>query len=143
MKAARQEAYTLRRPLLARVHVARKELALAEDSYRSILIRLTGHSSAADLGVAELKEVLREFTRLGLRPHRKLSSKPHVRKIYALWVSMKPYLTDPSREALRAFVARQTGVADPEWLTAAQANKVTEGLKAWKRREEVGDAADV
>jgi phage gp16-like protein len=138
--SAAQDAYALRRPLLARVHVARKELALEESSYRAILGRVTGCRSAGDLTVRQLKAVLVEFQRLGLKPHRKPSGKAHVRKIFALWASMKPHLTDPSRDALRAFVARQTGVGDPEWLTPAQANKVTEGLKAWRQREEVRDA---
>jgi phage gp16-like protein len=132
---------TLRRPLIARVHMARKELALSEDSYRAVLARITGRHSAADLTVPQLLAVITEFERLGLRPRRVRSDKPHVRKIYALWGAMRPHLTDPSRTALRAFVARQTGVGDPEWLTAAQAARVTEALKSWRRREEARHAA--
>lgn len=42
---------------------------------------------------------------------------------------------DDSERALRAFIRRQTGrVEVPQWLTAEQANKVIEGLKAWHAR---------
>jgi phage gp16-like protein len=126
----------MRKPLLARVHMAKKELALTDESYRAMLTRVTGRSSAADLTIMQLKEVLKDFERLGLKPHHKPSGKPHVRKVIALWTAMKPHLTDPSRNALRAFVQRQTGVNEPEWLTPAQANQVTEALKAWLAREE-------
>lgn len=130
----------LRRALIARVHVARKELALTEESYRAVLARVTGRDSAADLDLAQLRAVIQEFERLGLKPLVKRSPKPHVRKVFALWAAMKPHLADPSRDALRAFVKRQTGVDNPEWLTPLQANQVTEGLKAWREREEAKHA---
>lgn len=125
-----------RRGLLARVHIARKELALHDDSYRAILHRVAGQESASAIDDAGLKRVIAEFERLGLKPraHRPASSKAHVRKVWALWGSMRAQLRDPSPAALRAFVRRQAGVADPEWLNPAQANKVTEALKAWRAR---------
>lgn len=124
-----------RRGLLARVHIARKELALHEDSYRAILARVAGQDSASAIDDAGLKRVIAEFERLGLKPARRpISKKPHVRKVFAIWSSMRELVRDPSPAGLRAFVARQTGVADPEWLGPAQANAVTEGLKAWRAR---------
>lgn len=138
------DATVKRRPernvLVARVHCARKELALTEDSYRDLLRRVTGKTSCSALDPAQLRAVLVEFERLGLKPRPRLSGKAHVRKIFALWAALKPHLENPSREALRAFVLRQTGVADPEWLSPAQANQVTEGLKAWQRRMEAPHA---
>lgn len=132
MSAARAAPY--RRKLLARVAIARKQLALHDDSYRALLARVTGHESAKAASDAQLLAVIAEFERLGLKPYRKASEKPHVRKIFALWASMRGLVQHPSRDALRAFVQRQTGVADPEWLSPDQANKVTEGLKAWRKR---------
>lgn len=123
-----------RRALLARLHLAKKEMALSDDSYRAILERVTGRRSAGELIAPELHLVLAEFSRLGLKPRHRASGKPHVRKVWALWGALGPALRNPSREGLRAFVARQTGVADPEWLTSGQANKVVEALKAWQRR---------
>ncbi len=125
-----------RNPKLARVHIARKELALTEDSYRSVLARITGHESAGDCTDAQLDAVLAEFKRLGWTPKvkRPTSSVPHVRKIYAQWTAMKPLLRNASDAALRSFVERQTGKSSPEWLDAAQANMVIEALKAWQGR---------
>jgi hypothetical protein len=57
-----------------------------------------------------------------------------VRLIYAIWNEMVPYLDEADEAALRGFVTRQTGVSAPEFLTDAQADRVIEGLKAWKTR---------
>lgn len=127
-----------RRALLAQIHMAQKQLALEEDSYRAILLRITGQGSAKDIPDGGLVAVVAEFRRLGWkdRPFRPGSKKPHVRKVWAVWGSMKGLLRDPSADGLRGYVKRMAGVDDPEWLTGEQANKVVEGLKAWKRREE-------
>jgi phage gp16-like protein len=132
-----------RRARLATIHVAKKKLAMQEDSYRAMLQRLTGHESAADCTDAQLGRVIEEFRRLGFSAARRPADKPHVRKVYALWRELKPYLTDVSDNALRSFVRRQTGLQAPEWLDAQAANKVTEGLKAWLAREKAKEAAHV
>ena len=130
-----------RRALLAKVHVARKQMALTEDSYRAVVRRITAKNSSSDCTEPQLVALVEEFRRLGWKA-RPLSGKPYVRKIYALWGELKPYLSDSSTPALAAFVRRQTmslaapqGVGSVEWLDANQANRVTEGLKAWLRRE--------
>jgi phage gp16-like protein len=138
-----------RNKALAKIHVAKKQLAMEEDSYRALLRRITGKDSAKALEIVELDAVLAEFRRLGFsgapdgkRKLRAAAHHPHVRKVFALWWSLKPYLNDGSSAALRSFVARQTrcdltpdGVSSPDFLNPEQANKVTEGLKAWLKRE--------
>ncbi len=141
-----------RNPLLAKVHIARKELGLDEDSYRAILERVTGNSSAAGLTDRQLDAVLGEFKRLGWTPpgagtgasrYRAASGTAHVRKVFALWSDMcrQGIPETPTRAGLLAFVRRMTktdqrpdGLDDPEWLLPAEANQVVEGLKAWRRR---------
>jgi phage gp16-like protein len=127
-----------RRALLAQVHMARKALALKDDSYAALLLRIGGAESAAQIPDAGLAAVVAEFRRLGWkdRPFRPGSKKPHVRKLWAVWGSMKDLVRSPGADGLRGYVKRMTGVEDPEWLTGEQANVVVEGLKAWKRREE-------
>jgi phage gp16-like protein len=130
-----------RTALLAKMHIARKDLALEEDSYRALLSRVTGCASAADCTDAQLETALAEFRRLGWTPkakRRPLSTKPHVRKVFALWGAMKPFLRNGTTKALCAFVERQTGVSDPEWLSPEEATKVVEALKAWARRLKMG-----
>lgn len=137
-----------RRALLAQVHMAKKALALTDDTYAAILARIAGQESAAQIPDAGLAAVVAEFRRLGWkdRPFRPGSKKPHVRKVWAVWGSMKHLVRSPGADGLRGYIKRMTGVDDPEWLTGEQANVVVEGLKAWRRREErarqEGEAAD-
>jgi len=130
-----------RSPMLAKVHIAKKELALADDDYRAIVERITGKASSRDCSDADLDRLLKEFKRLGWKPKAgtaigKKSGKPHVRKVYALWgeLGRSGALHDGSSAALQTFVERQTGISSPEWLTPPQANQVTEGLKAMLQR---------
>ena len=139
-------ATSARNPRLAKVHIARKELRLDDETYRALLLRVTGQASSGGCSDLQLDAVLEEFKRLGWVPQQKgrpLSGKPHVRKIFALWTQLTPYLRNSGREALRAFVQRQTGVADPEWLDGAQANKVTEALKAWLKRAQAAPKGEL
>lgn len=124
---------------LAKIHVAKKQLALEEESYRAILERATGKSSARDMTEAERGRVLAEFERLGFRARPARAGRPaHVRHIYALWGELQArgaVVRGPKgAPALRAFVRRQTGVAAPEFLAPAQSASVTEALKSWIAR---------
>jgi phage gp16-like protein len=133
-----------RRALLARIHIARKEMALDEASYRAILLRVGKHESAAEIDDAALHRVLGEFKRLGWVPQRPAAKRvvePHVAKIYALWGALAPHVVDASLGALSAFCRRQTGVAAPAWLSPEQAIAVIEGLKAWLAREKARERA--
>jgi len=132
-----------RRAMLAKLHIAKKEMALADETYRAILQRIAAKASASDCTDAQLDTVLAEFKRLGWKPKTKRprSAVPHVRLVYALWTELRPRLKDGSDAALRSFVHRQTGMDSPEWLDAPQATKVIEGLKAWLARTKKGKAA--
>lgn len=145
-----------RRAMLAKIHIARKDLALTDDTYRAVLIRVTTRDSAADCTDAQLEAVLAEFRRLGWQGpagkggRRKASSKSWVRKVWAIWGDLKPLLNDATDDTLRAFVARQTrsarnpqGIADPEWLSPHDATAVIKGLEGWLTREHAKrEAAD-
>ena len=127
-----------RRALIAKIHVAKKSLAMVDDSYRALLVRVTSKASAADCTEAQLTAVVDEFKRLGFKPPRAKSDKPFVRMIYGLWKDLSPHLAAPHHAALDAFVKRQTGVDKPEWLDGGQARKVIEALKEWRARLEPG-----
>lgn len=144
-----------RRAMLAKLHLARKELALTEESYRDVLRRVTGQESAAALSEPQLDRALAEFRRLGWKPRKGkgrtgTSAAPQIRMIHAVWRDICRLGIDAEDEtaALRAFVARQTrtaanpqGVSDPRFLDSQQANRVLEGLKAWRRRLKAKEAA--
>ena len=79
--------HMLRRAMLSKVHIACKELALAPESYRAILKRVTGHESAGSCTDEQLDAVLADFRRLGWRPKTKhpKGATPHARLINRLW----------------------------------------------------------
>ena len=136
-----------RRAMIAKIHVAKKALGLDDDSYRAILMRVTGQSSSAACRDAQLVAVLGEFRRLGWegppeKPGaRRASRKPHVRKVWAIWGDLRPLLDDADDDTLRGFVRKQTksrknpeGISDPEWLSPEDATKVIHGLSGWLGR---------
>lgn len=129
--------------MLAKVHVARKQMGLDEPAYRGVLTRVTGHDSAGACDAGALARLLAEFERLGWSPGRsaRRDHRGHVRKIWAIWAELRPLLAQADDETLRGFVRRQTrsvknpdGIGAPEWLDAAEATKVIEGLKGWLAR---------
>ena len=129
------------RAMLAKVHVAKKQLGLDDDSYRAIVTRITGHDSAGKASTGDLERLLAEFTRLGFKAAPAISAKPWVRKVYAIWRELAPLLDDATDATLAAFVARQThsdrnpqGISKPEWLDAKEATKVIQGLEGWLAR---------
>lgn len=125
---------------LAMVHVAKKQLALSDESYRAILMRVTGRESSRDCTPSELDRLVAEFKRLGWTSKTQpngYSDRPYVRKVYALWkeAGVVGAVQNASKPALRAFTERQTGKAAPEFLTPAEANSVSEALKAMIARQ--------
>lgn len=53
---------------LSKIHIAKKDLAMDDDSYRAMLARVAGVNSAKDLNPRQVGLVLREFERLGWKP---------------------------------------------------------------------------
>jgi phage gp16-like protein len=132
------------RAMLAKVHIAKKELGLQEDDYRAVIERVTGRTSSRDCTAQQLDTLLREFKRLGWKgapPVKARSQRAQVRMIHAIFADIRPHLAVGDDSTLRAFVQRMTkteanpaGVSAPEFLDGEQAGKVVEGLKAWRTR---------
>ena len=121
--------------MLAKIHIARKDLALDEDAYRGLLRRVAGVASSRDLTDRQADAVLAELKRLGWKP--KASARPptqraDLRKLYALWGALHAGPLD--REALRRWVAARFKVSAPEFLRPAQIREAIEQLKAWQKR---------
>ena len=135
--------------LIAKVHVAKKQLALTDESYRDILQRIIGQDSSKGATAAQLDQVLQHFAGLGFTTKRsRPDHRKQIRMIEAVWENLVVYLDHVTNEyegveALRSFVRRQTksplhpaGIDDVRFLDAKDANRVLEGLKAWLAREE-------
>jgi Protein of unknown function (DUF1018) len=130
-----------RKNLLSKVHIAKKQLGLDDDTYRASLSRITGKSSARDMSEGELEAVLKDFSKRGFKPVRKGFTGPAAasqNKIMALWLSgwNLGVIANPSAQAMETFILRQTKITKAQWLKdAGDAGKVIDGLKAWLARE--------
>ncbi|HUY27309.1 MAG TPA: regulatory protein GemA [Candidatus Binataceae bacterium] len=135
---------------LAVIHLAKKELRLDDWTYRKVVARVSARfrreavDSAGLLNTRERAALIEELHGLGF--HRAVNRPARApapgsfqeTKIIEIWrlLDQAGALRDSSDKALHAFVRRQTAGAQsiPRWLTAEQANKVIEGLKAWLKR---------
>ena len=130
-----------RRRMLGVVHMAIKQLAMADDDYRAILWTKTGRKSSADCTIAELQRMIAEFERLGYRAPKGRSpnpaSHPVARKARALWIGLHALgaVRDPSERALERFAKRQLGVDRLHWADQSRAFPLIEALKTWAEKE--------
>ena len=125
---------------LARIHIARKELGLDDDAYRSLLASACGVESSKELDATGRRKLLEHFRHLGWKPapmyRPRVDAPDQAAKIRALWVELDKAgaLRDGSDRGLARFCKRMTGFDRPEWLYPDKANKVIEALKAWLER---------
>jgi len=140
-----------RRALLAKVHLAKKDLRLDDETYRDILERETGRRSSAECSVQELENLVAHFRRQGFVPKtvaggRKDSAvqrrprpadHPVAKKARALWISLHQLgvVENASEQALEAFAKRQLGVERLQWMDQGFSSKLIDALKDWAKRE--------
>lgn len=135
-----------RRGMLAKVHIAKKQLGLTDDDYVAVLIRETGHDSAGKCNQAELEKALRAFERQGFTTKAKApgarrggpsaADHPAARKARAMWISLGLLgaIGDTSEHALEAFARRQLHCDRLQWANQALVYKLVEALKAIAER---------
>ncbi len=137
-KPTRSRSSGDRAAALRTLHAAAREMGLSEETRRDVMERMTGLRSAADMTAAQIRAVLDEFRRLGWSAgRRRISRRADVRKIFGLWKGLGEAgaLRTSGSAACRAWVRRQSGVDDPDWLTPEQARACIEALKQWLDRE--------
>lgn len=71
LKADSSKLDSQRRGLLAKIHIAVKELGLPDVHYKDIKAGRYGVESAADLSNLQLEDLVEYFKSLGWKPHRK------------------------------------------------------------------------
>lgn len=128
--------------LIKLIHVARRELCMADESYRAMLSgmpELKGKTSSATCNIKQLKAILEQLKMRGFKIKkntRKLASDPQSKKIRWLWLELRKTgkINDASEQALASYVRRLTGVSALQWLSSAQCNRVIETLKKWLER---------
>lgn len=126
-----------RKALLAQVHIARKALAMDEDDYRAVMARVTGHDSAKECNVGQLRAAIATFEGMGFRPtrsakRRDLGGGATIRKARAMWISLYQLgaIDDGSDAALETFGARQLHVDRMRWASERDGFRLIEALKA-------------
>lgn len=134
-----------RRAMLAKVHIAKKQLGLCDDDYAAIMIRETGHDSAGKCSQAELEKALRAFERQGFTTKAKApgakrgkgaADHPAARKARAMWISLGLLgaIDNTSEAALEAFARRQLKCDRLQWANQTLVYKLVEALKAMAER---------
>ena len=141
-----------RQRLIRLIHVAKRDLSLDDDTYRSILQRFGRKESSSDLTVPELEQVLEHLKRSGFKvrskgkpakpkavkakPSRPLAQDAESKKIRALWLFLHELgaVKNPSEEALATYVKRIAGVDALQWISGEQAERLIETMKKWAMR---------
>lgn len=134
-----------RRALLAKVHLAKKDLALSDDDYRSILLEVAGTNSAAKCSDGDLVAVVERFKSRGWKPAQPKGRSATARapadhrpaaKARALWISLHHLgaVADPSEAALESFARRQLGCPRLQWADQGMMFRLIEAEKAIAER---------
>ncbi len=128
-----------RRVLLAKIHIAATKMGLDEDTYRSMLHRYTGKTSASELTNTELRYVVTQVERdFGLnlsRPKGKTAGQ--IAKIKALLTAKGQrdgvYIPISYAEAI---LKQQCGLEKLEWANGKQLRAVITALIIAEKRAE-------
>jgi phage gp16-like protein len=135
-----------RHAVLAKVHIAKKDLGLDDDTYRDVIERVTkGRTrSSKDMQNHELHDLLVEFKAKGWVPKaatlgRGAAKDPQSRMVRGLWIELANagVVRDRSENALRGYVKRITSLEDLKFCDGREKHQLIEALKAWGAREGV------
>jgi len=137
----------IRRAVLAKIHMAKSQLSMADDVYRDMLERVAGVRSAADLAPTQAEAVLAELRRFGFRDRGGYYG--DLRKRYAragnerLMASIRHMLAAANRpwRYADAMAKRMCGIERLEWCGYENLKKVHTALKCDERRRNQRAAA--
>lgn len=147
-----------RRDDLAKIHIARKDLHLDEETYRQVIrdIGGAGSGSSADLNPLGRARVLQHFKSKGWKSKRRpaqkrvansgeiLATRRQINLFSLLWSKMAEagVLENKTEQGLRAWVKassrryhpNKAGYSAPEFLPEWVAQRLIEHLKQWAAR---------
>lgn len=126
--------------LMAKIHIAKKDLHLDDDTYRDVLWRVTGKRSCSDMTIAQLESVVKDMQSSGFKPKAasKHGKKPDVikrrknlmSKIEAILADMGLHWNYAHSMADSMFQIKRL-----QFLSDKQLYKVTQALSVHQRRE--------
>ena len=137
-----------RKPLIAQIHIAKKDLQLDDDTYRALLANAAnGKQSCASMSIQELEAVKKALVQRGWKPLVKSRLKPRqyspktthkppleknvADKIRAIWIDMAKhgYIQGGSERALGSLCHRMKRRQSVTWLTPTEQIQFLEQLK--------------
>ncbi|MTD32539.1 gp16 family protein [Paludibacterium denitrificans] len=136
-----------RKAMISKIHIAKQQLQMADDSYRAMLARLAeGKTSSTKLTLQQLDDVLAEMKRLGFvqktvrnigkRPNPQDDRKRYMAKVEALLADQKRPWDYADGMALRMFKVEKVA-----WLDDDQLRRLMIGLEIDARRHGKGTEA--
>jgi phage gp16-like protein len=142
------DAQSVRKAALAKIHIAKTQLAMEDADYRAMLQRVANVGSAADLMPWQVDAVLKEMRRLGFsdpkgakraeRPYARPGNEAMMRRIEKnLAAAMLPWTY------AEAMSRRMFGIYKLQWLGYDNLRKLNAALEIAKRRREKRTMAEV
>jgi phage gp16-like protein len=125
---------------LSKIHIAKKDLGLDDETYRALLARVAGVRSAKDLNSRQIGHVLAEFARLGWQSTTKQKVARNTPKPAEdrkkLMSKVEAFLTEAKRSWAYAdgMALRMFKVERVEWLDPEQLHKMVAALTYDARR---------
>ncbi len=118
---------------LAKIHIAKTQLGLDDDTYRAVLRRVAGVSSAKELEPRQVGRVLAEFERLGWKPKAKPKGRARPNPAASRTTVMskvEAMLAEAGRawEYADGMAAKMFKVERVEWLDDSQLYRLMQAL---------------
>lgn len=120
-----------RNPSLAKIHIAKKQLGLDDDTYRAMLLQHGGVSSSKDLTPLGAAKVLQHLEKAGFKPKAGNGKRPKPAAGRAALIGkIEAQLADAGRPwaYAHAMAQKMFKVDKVEWLDEAQLGKVVAAL---------------
>ena len=122
---------------LQRIHIAKKQLGLDDDTYRSLLMRVGGKPSSAKMTTAERNAVIAEFVRLGFKEadrkerRKRFPGRPTDCDKSPMLLKVEALVTDSKRpwSYAHAMSKQMFKVARVEWLRPDQLHSLVSALQ--------------
>lgn len=131
-----------RSKLYAIINMGKNQLNMDEDSYRTMIKRLSGHESLKSCSFDQLNLIIDELKQKGFKlqstSKKPKAPSPILSKVKSLWYELYECgaIANNDDASLSSFCKRHTNLDSWRWMDDAEAIKIIEILKQWKKRFE-------
>ena len=132
----------MRKSLIAKIHIAKKELGLDDETYRDVIKQATDgkKNSSSKCTDKQLTKVIELFKAKGWKTKQntefRTSNSISIKLIYVLWEKLfiAGAIKTKDKASLDKFVNKYTNISSVQWLDSKDASKIIEILKKWLAR---------